>query len=121
MTRNNKLALGFIISLSALSLSFGIYKYILKHDYFVFLNAPCEVGGEYSCFEYEEEGEISEPYLKVYRKAFEVETCIDSGQCDPYECREGEEGCILITCDEDSIEEGESCAEPPEVDEITIE
>ncbi len=114
MTRTNKILVGVITLLSALSLSFGVYKYVLKHDYFVYMHAPCEVGGEFTCFTYEEEGEVSDPYLKVYRKAYEAETCVESRECDPYACRSDEVGCLLITCDEESLEEGESCAEAEE-------
>jgi hypothetical protein len=117
MMKHNNIIIGLLFLLTALSVSFGIYKYVIKHDYFVYLNPPCDPAGELSCFVYEEEGEVSEPYLKLYRKAYEVQACHEGGGCDPYVCRDDEE-CALITCDDDSVEEGESCAEPLPIDEI---
>lgn len=120
MTKQNNILIGLLFLLTALSVSFGIYKYVIRHDYFVYLNPPCDPGGEFTCFVYEEEGETSEPYLKLYRKAHEVQACHETGECDPYACRDEEE-CALITCDQESLEEGESCAEPPPIDEILSE
>ncbi len=120
MTRNNKIIAGLISVLVLISVSFEAYKFIFAQNYFVYLNAPCEVGGEFACFVYEdsETGEPSEPYLKMYRKAFEVQSCFDTGSCDPYICRPDEEGCFLITCDDESIEDGESCITELEYEEI---
>ena len=115
MIKNIKIIAGIISALILASISFGAYKYIVAEDYFVYLNAPCEVGGKYACFVYQDEetGDLSEPYVKMYRKAFEVRSCLDTGSCDPYICRTKEEGCFLLTCDQKSVEEGESCVTEP--------
>ncbi len=120
MTKNNKIVAGLISLLVLVSVSFEARKFFITKDYFVYLNAPCEVGGKFACFVYEDEeaGVPGEPYLKTYRKAFEVQSCLDSGSCDPYVCRPDEEGCFLITCDNEAVEEGESCITGPKYEEI---
>ena len=119
MTRNNKIVAGLISALVLISVSFGAYKYIIVQDYFVYLHAPCVVGDEFVCFVYEDEESEgpNDPYLKMYRKAFEVQSCLDSGACDPYVCRPNEEGCFLVTCEDESVDEGESCITEPEYEE----
>ncbi len=111
MTRNNKIATGFIFLLVLISVSFEAYKYIIAQDYFLYLNPPCKQDEGLVCFVYSDDdtGELGDPYLKMYRKAFQVKACLQGGDCDPYICHPDEKDCFLITCDESSLEDGEVC------------
>lgn len=104
MKRTNKIILAVLILLVVFSLFLGFKKYVLDKDYFIYLNASCT--GEYSCFEQEE---VEDPYIKVYRKAYEIQSCIDTQDCDPFVCREDEDTCTIIPCSEEELEDGETC------------
>lgn len=108
MKNKDKIILLTLLALIAFSLSLGFKKYVIDKDYYVFMHTPC-VTEDSTCFSFEDEetGE-SELYLKVYRKAYKVEQCMNEG-CDPYACNVDEVGCLTITCSEEDLDEGEVC------------
>ena len=106
MRNKNKIIFALLLLLVVLSFSQKIKKYIFDKDYFVYMTPACMEG--YSCFTSEE---AEEPYLKVYRKAYSVQECIDSGNCQSDFCKPDEPDCMIITCSDEDLEEGESCTE----------
>ena len=106
MKNKNKIIFAFLLLLVVLSFSQKIKKYIIDRDYFVYMHPVCIEG--YSCFTNED---VEEPYLKVYRKAYKVQQCIDTQNCKPDFCEQDEKDCMLITCSEEELEDGESCIE----------
>ncbi|MEN9921153.1 MAG: hypothetical protein RLZZ517_131 [Candidatus Parcubacteria bacterium] len=106
MKNKNKIIFALLLLAVVVSFSQKIKKYIFDKDYFVYMNPVCIQG--YSCFTNED---AEEPYLKVYRKAYKVQQCIELQNCQPDFCEAEEQDCMVVTCSEDSLEEGEICTE----------
>ena len=104
MKNKNKIILSILILLVIFSISVKFKKYVIDKDYFVYMQPACIEG--YVCFTNED---AEEPYLKVYRKAYEVEKCMSIGGCQPDFCTQDEVDCSITSCSEDDLEEGESC------------
>jgi hypothetical protein len=102
MTINNKIVAGLIFILLAVLVSLKFNKYVFKKDYFLYMHIPCPQG--VSCFEYG-----GSKYVKLYRKAFEVERCYNNESCNPLACEQGEKDCAYVYCSEVTIEEDEVC------------
>jgi hypothetical protein len=97
----SKTILYILILIILILLSYNFKKYVIEKDFLVYLQAPC-TEDESKCFELD-----GEKYIKVYQKAYYIESCA-SGECDPYQCLETED-CEIIFCSEETIEEDESC------------
>lgn len=102
MKNKNKIIVFVLLLLVAFSLSYKIKKYVVDHDYFVYMHSICKTGDK-DCFSLD-----GSMYYKVYRKAYRIEQCLKDG-CDPFVCEENEPDCITITCSEDVLKDGEVC------------
>jgi len=101
------------------------YRYIVQKDFLVKYETPCEPSEE-ACFVYECDLEADECtgnpeedttyYSLMYRKAYNIPECDVEveGDCDDaYVCPDGEEGCSVVTCTEETATAEEvTCSDP---------
>ncbi len=95
----NKVLLISACVLIAASISYTFYVLVIQKDYLLYMHIPCEENQE-GCFVGEEGN-----YLEIYRKAYKVEQCFDSGECEIFACPEGELGCEIVSCESSSGDE----------------
>lgn len=101
-----------------------VWKYdtfILKRDYVVYDYVSCDLALG-SCFAYEcaEDDEECDdtPYQKIVKNASAIPLCTNyiEDACPELTCGANEEGCEIISCSDETLEDGEYC-----VDEMPLE
>ncbi len=107
------------------SVGVAYYRYMVQNNFLVKYQTPCDPAVE-SCFVYECDPEADECtgdpeedttyYSLMYRLANNIPACDVEveGDCDKaYTCPVGEEGCEIVTCnDETSVAEESDCSDP---------
>lgn len=117
MDRKSKILFSVFFLLVMGSIGLTYYKYVIKQDYLIVANAPCDPNSE-SCFYMTcAEGydtcssTESNYYKKVEKKVYNIKMCDPSVDgCNPMVCAEDEKNCTVTTCSVEDLEEGESCS-----------
>ena len=112
MDKKSKVLLVVFVIMLATSVVATFERYVIKKDYLIYAHVSCDPTIN-SCFYYEpEEGEEVEYYQKIYRKAYNIPLCDpEEEDCDALTCPVGEAECEIVSCGEETLEEGESCSE----------
>ncbi len=111
MINKNKILFALLIVATISVFFLNAKRYLIDREFQVYMHIPCSEEGR--CFLVQDaiDDEIfnDEPYLKMYRNNKEVEFCIESGICDVFTCKDGEEDCEITECSEETLEDGEIC------------
>lgn len=124
MNASRVLTVVFVLAVLG-SVGFTYYRYMVQKDFLVKYQTPCEPSEE-ACFVYECDATADECtgnpeedttyYSLMYRKAYNIPECDTGveGDCDDaYVCPDGEEGCSMVTCTEETATTEEvSCSDP---------
>lgn len=108
MDVKTKSLLGVSIILIVISLLMSYNKFIIRKDFVVYNQIPCDPERE-SCFiERADEGSNEEDYYykAFYRKAANIPLCDPEKdpKCEAYICPKDEEGCAVELCDPETDE-----------------
>jgi hypothetical protein len=112
MNRSTVPVLSVIVLLLLILIGYRYNNYILHKDFIIDATAPCITGG--TCFMADcAPGDAScdpTPYVKVSLPAAEAPECLVNNDCDQFSC-EGLQGCQIIYCSQDVLDDGETCAD----------
>lgn len=116
MDRKSKILLWIIIIILVISVGVAFYKYVIKKDYTITTHLNCDPNTE-SCFyvpcENSDCSTETEYYKLINKKAFNIDLCTDTSQnCEPLVCKNGEEGCEIISCTSDNVSGEKKCSIP---------
>lgn len=114
MDTKSKILIGLFILL-VIGASVWKYKvFVVDRDFVIYNNIACDPYTEacfvYVCEEGDEECDDT-PFKKIEKNAQFADLCdIASGEeCSGLICESNEEGCMIVTCSEEALEDGEQC------------
>jgi len=123
MDRNSKYFLGFVALVIVLLVGYKFKQFIIDKDFTLIANIPCDPATE-SCFRVvcdpegcdDSSGIVNSdgsPYKKITLPYSKAPNCLIEENCTPVEasqiCVAGDTTCIIDTCSEDTLEDGEEC------------
>lgn len=95
---------------------YRFHQYFIAHNFPVVANVPCdpEAGTCFvlDCDPITDEECDAEPYKKIQLLSYEAPECVEEHTCGVIDCTEIA-SCAETYCDEESLEDGEMCYEPP--------
>lgn len=119
MSPEGKIYIGLFFIVITCFFSISFYKIIIKKDYLVFAEIPCDISTQ-SCFirdcnqDYERcTHDDKLIYTIIQKKAYRIPKCDPYlGECDHIlKCKKGEPDCKIITCDPQNLSEDQTCVE----------
>lgn len=120
MDKKSKVLLAIFCVAVVASVSITYYRYIIKRDYYIRLQAECDPAVE-NCFAYEcdpaldaecpEDTKERVSYYKyIEKKVYNLSKCSPDVENCPAPTCVGDSFCREFLCDENSLGEGEYCA-----------
>lgn len=96
------------------------YRFYIVRDYNLIAEIECDPSIN-SCFVWEDEdGEIWY-YNLIEKKASNVSVCNPHREeCEELSCEDDEEGCEIIFCDVNDLDEGEECIGPGLIEDYKL-
>jgi hypothetical protein len=111
-----------LIILVILSVVFYRYnEYVVKKNFYIDSTISCDPSVE-SCFAWDcssdEDPECDDsPYKKVSMVSNIAPNCLEEHACESFSCPENSgDSCVVISCSEETLSDGEICAEAPEAE-----
>jgi hypothetical protein len=129
MFRGPRVFLITILVMALVVIGYRFHQYLLSSNFLVLAATACDPVSE-ACFVWDcdpetdgEECDIT-PYKKVEVLARHAPQCLLDHSCETFSC-EGVEDCSVTYCADDTLEDGEVCAEPvieePVLEEEAVE
>ena len=112
-TKSRILIVFFLILVAGVT----VWKYklfMIERDFVIYNNISCDPYNEscfaYICAEGDKECDAT-PFKRIEKNARFIEVCnmANAEECPELSCGVDEEGCLVTTCSEDVLEEGERC------------
>ncbi len=111
--KSNTYKLMFFLLLVILVCGYRYYDYVLKQNYTVIVNTLCDTNKS-NCFISDCDPEVvgceAKPYKKVEVQAFNAPKCLLEHTCVDFFCDTTQGQCSVTYCNNDNIEDGESCS-----------
>ncbi len=110
MDKKSKILL-FIVGLGILaSIGVSFYKYVVLRDYQIFAEMPCDPAID-NCFVRTAEDNSTSTYKLLSRQASNIPLCDPTNiNCQALTCQPNEKNCVITTCSEKDLPEGEACS-----------
>lgn len=109
MNKGNKILLILVILFVIYAIVAAYYRFFVSRDYQIMAEISCDPETE-SCFSYEDEETELYYYKLINKSAANVPVCNPNvDECEELFCEDEEEGCEIIYCDIENLEEDEVC------------
>lgn len=130
MDKKSKMFLWVFSALIFGSVLISFYRYVLLKDYQIFAHIDC-IPTKEACFVWKCDpkaaqddenacsGNLSQDmrfYKKIQKNAGSIPLCEEGAPgCPPLSCIQNERNCTVTYCNEDTLEEGEACSSPEDI------
>lgn len=120
-TKSNILIL-FMLCAGVVSIGYTYHRYMIRRDFLVHIKvdcnpmsescfaAPCEAEDNNGCVK-TDEGDFVVYYKYILKKAYLFPDCDPQSSDCMYPTCEGDESCVDIVCNDETIEEGTYCTQ----------
>ena len=114
MEKHTKYFISFIVLVFILIIGYQFYYYVIKNNFVLYARTSCDPITEAcfapNCSEDSDSSCEDRPYKKIEKLAINAPGCdLSIESCKNLVCEVGEEGCEITMCEENTLEEGESC------------